>query len=333
MKTRCLAFTAVNTVALTETTLCAPRAGEIIVETEVSGVSPGTELRCLAGKEIQLGTHSFPFIPGYSLVGKVLAGEGVDSALLGKRVLSTGCREGSSIRCAWGGHMGHVLVPAASVMVLPEAVSSVDAVILKLAAIAYRGVRLCRDLVGKKVAVIGLGPIGQMSARLFHLAGAEVHGFDLAADRVEVLGRAGVAGHLIQGDLGESVRRVLPTGAPVVVDCTGVAALLPQTTRLIADKPWDDSPLPGGTLVIQGSYGSDVALVPPDCFSRELTLIWPRDSQRADLEIVVNANAAGRLNLDGLVGGVFAPSECQEVYGRLVNRTSNLLTAAFDWRR
>ncbi|MDX2185965.1 MAG: zinc-binding alcohol dehydrogenase [Opitutaceae bacterium] len=333
MNSRCLAFTAINTVQLTQTNLRAPRAGEALVETEISGVSPGTELRCLTGREPGLGANPFPFIPGYSLVGRVVEAPGNEASLVGRRVLSEGCRDGASLKTAWGGHMGHALVSASSLFVLPEEVSSQDAVLLKLAAIAFRGVRLSREVVGKTVAVVGLGPIGQISARLFHMAGASVVGFDVAADRVSVLASVGVEAQVIEGGMVPSVKRVFPAGAQIVVDCTGVPALLRETTQLVIDKPWSDDPLPGGTLVVQGSYGTDVSLAPGDCFQRELTILWPRDNQRADLQVVANAVASGRLNLAGLIGGVFSPEEAPEVYAKLLNRTSNLLTAAFDWKR
>ena len=61
MKATCILHTAVNTVALTDTQVRDPGPGEVLIETEYSLISPGTELRCLAGKEP--GQSPFPFIP------------------------------------------------------------------------------------------------------------------------------------------------------------------------------------------------------------------------------------------------------------------------------
>ncbi|RZM09149.1 MAG: NADPH:quinone reductase, partial [Pedobacter sp.] len=61
-----------------------PAAGQVIVKMEASGIA-------FAEQSMRRGRYyeqpKFPFVPGYDLVGTVVAiGPGVDPALLGKRV-------------------------------------------------------------------------------------------------------------------------------------------------------------------------------------------------------------------------------------------------------
>jgi threonine dehydrogenase-like Zn-dependent dehydrogenase len=70
-----------------------------------------------------------------------------------------------------------------------------------LAAIAYRGVRLAQPRLHETVAVIGLGPIGQCSARLFAATGARVVALDRIPERVAHLQGLGFDARVVAGDL------------------------------------------------------------------------------------------------------------------------------------
>src|SRR6478672_1430175 len=57
---------------------------------------------------------------------------------------------------------------------------------------AWQGVEYAQIPDGGSVAVIGLGPIGQMCARIAHHRGARVFGVDLVAERLEMARRHGI---------------------------------------------------------------------------------------------------------------------------------------------
>ena len=79
MRAQAIVFTGEGEVELRGVTIPEPGPGEVLVETVYSSVSPGTELRCLAGG--QPGQPPWPYIAGYALTGHVLRrGEGVDVA-------------------------------------------------------------------------------------------------------------------------------------------------------------------------------------------------------------------------------------------------------------
>ncbi|HSI09882.1 MAG TPA: alcohol dehydrogenase catalytic domain-containing protein, partial [Rariglobus sp.] len=61
---------------------------DVLIETEYSIVSAGTELACRAGIE---GWAPLPFCPGYGSVGRVIAhGDAVKDITVGQRVLTFG---------------------------------------------------------------------------------------------------------------------------------------------------------------------------------------------------------------------------------------------------
>lgn len=322
MDARAILFTDVNQVTIEPITVPDPEPGEALVEIVYSTVSPGTELRCLAGR--QPGA-AFPFIPGYSSVGRVIAGSAIP---VGTWVFSGGT-EKASRPILWGGHVSHVVKPESKLIPIPDGVDPLDASLAKLAAIAYHGVRHSRPLPHEQVAVIGLGAIGQLSARLHALAGARVCAVDLSPARVDLAAAAGIEAFTAADGIIPPVRRVFPNGVDIVVDSTGAAPVLAQAIRLAKDVPWDDSLTPGSRLLIQGSYPADVPLPYQAAFMKEVTIYTPRDNQPRDLAAVLSLMARGRLQVRDLISQVAAPDGAGAVYEGLAHGEG--LTAVFQW--
>jgi len=93
---------------------------------------------------------------------------------------------------AWGAHIAHALCGEGSVFPLPAGVDLLEAALSKLGAIAYRGVRAAGTRPHEEVAVVGLGPIGQLAARLHGLTGARVVAVDVVPERVVLAKAAGI---------------------------------------------------------------------------------------------------------------------------------------------
>jgi len=77
-----------------------PASGEVLVATRFTCVRPGTELRCLAGR--QPDAVGFPYIPGYAMVGEVIAVGPEVSMPIGTHVYLNGTRDGGSLGLMWG---------------------------------------------------------------------------------------------------------------------------------------------------------------------------------------------------------------------------------------
>jgi 2-desacetyl-2-hydroxyethyl bacteriochlorophyllide A dehydrogenase len=330
MKTRAILFTAPGQVAASDVEIPEPLAGEVLVETAFSAVSPGTELRCLAGK--QAGTPDWPYIAGYSQSGRVAAvGEGV-SLEVGIPVYCAGTAR-ANVALSWGGHAAHAVRPEAEVFPLPEGADLVEASLGHLAAIAYRGVRLGQARPHETVANIGLGPIGMLSARLHAATGARVVAADLSPERVALAEARGVDAFVPEGPLPAAFRKVLPEGADVVVDSTGAPAVLPRAMEVAREKPWDDSAEPGPRLVVQGSYPGDVAVPYQDAFMKEMSLHFPRDVQPRDVRAVLDLMARGLLSARDVVTEVRSPEDASRTYAELREAPGKLMSVAFEWGR
>jgi len=327
MKTTAVLFTDVDRVELAETTIPGPGAGQVVVEALYSTVSPGTEMRCLSGR--QFGA-TFPFIPGYSMVGRVVARGAAVTLAEGTPVFCAGT-EKADRPLLWGAHIGHALCNVDRIFPLPAGVDPLDAALTKLAAIAYRGVRIANPRVHEEVAVVGLGAIGQLAARLHALAGARVVAADLDSSRVAIARAAGITALVPTPGLLEAFRAVQPQGADVVVDSTGAAPVLQQSVLLARLKPWDDTLTAPARLVVQGSYAENVIFDYHQAFFRELSVLFPRDNQPRDIHTVLRLLGEGTLATRDLVTTIARPADAPQTYASVRAAQPGFITAVFKW--
>jgi len=328
MKTTAILFKDKCEVGLGEVTLPEPEPGQLLLKTLYSCVSPGTEMRCYHG--LQAGTAGWPFIPGYSTCAEVIDGGGGCSLPVGTRVRCNGTQAADAVRM-WGGHIAHQVVAEADVQVVPDGVDPLDASIARIAAIAYHGVVLARPRSHDRVAVIGLGPIGQFAARCHHLAGARVVGVDMDARRVELLKAAGVEATVSQGALKETLAPYFPGGADILVDATGYSPVMKEAVELVRPLPWTPETGQGPKYVIQGSYAGSFEMPYHPAFMNQLEILLPRDCAHSDMAAVLDFIARGRLPVRDLISEVAPPAQAPDLYARLAEKGTPLMTVAFDW--
>lgn len=173
-----------------------PAAGRVLVRTTRTLVSPGTERMLVEfGRSGWIGkalaqpervraviariraegpAEAFaavrrrlaePVALGYCQAGAVLDGGGTEFAP-GDRVVTN------------GPHAGVVSVPAPLVARIPMGVTDEQAAFAPLAAVALEGVRLLAPSPGDRVAVMGLGLVGQLTVQILRALGCEPLGID-----------------------------------------------------------------------------------------------------------------------------------------------------------
>lgn len=326
--TKAILFKEIHQVSVEPVEIPEAGPGELLLEALFTLISPGTELRCLAGKEPGL---QFPFIPGYAFLGRVIARGPGTRLPPGSLAFCTGTTR-ASVHLGWGGHCGLAVQAESAVYPLPRHVDPLSGAAAKLAAIAYRGLRLARPQPHETVALIGLGAIGQCSARLFALSGARVVAADLSEARVEIARQTGIEAFVPQDDLSTGFRQFLPGGADIVVDATGVPAVLKQAVAVAKEKAWDDAVAPGARVIVQGSYPADFSVPYRPVFMKELSLWIPRDVQPRDLRTIFDLLRRGKLALADIVSAVYPPDEAPDCYAALSDPDPTLVTAAFQWR-
>jgi threonine dehydrogenase-like Zn-dependent dehydrogenase len=152
---------------------------------------------------------------------------------------------------------------------------------------AWQGVTYAEMEPGMCVAVFGLGPIGQMAARLAGRQGASVIGVDHVAERRAMAERHGAT--TIDPDVTDDVPGAIVDltdglGADRVIDCVGMEAegsaldsvlqaTKVQPSRVIALRHAIDAVRRGGTISILGVYAGPVQAFPLDqLFDKQVAL-------------------------------------------------------------
>jgi len=126
-----------------------------------------------------------PLPLGYSSVGKVVeAGERVQNIKVGDRVAIFGV--------GLAPHAEYTAVPENLVVKLPSNVDSEVAAFVSLGAIAINGIRHSQQQPGARVAVIGLGMIGFLTALILKAYNYNVTVFDISEKRLERAREAGL---------------------------------------------------------------------------------------------------------------------------------------------
>lgn len=204
------------------------KPNELLIRTEYSGVSQGTELQAFTGKRPEL---SLPTVPGYQAVGTVEAvGDEVERYKVGQRVMFSTSRLPAAFTETWmGAHVSHAFVSTTgdrAPLPLPEGADGVSTALSALAAVSLRGIRIVPVRIGDLVVVVGQGLIGQGSAQLARLQGAVVVAADIAPERLK-LSQAHSADYTVnvgEQALDEVVRTVKPGGADVVIEQAGATS-------------------------------------------------------------------------------------------------------------
>lgn len=151
---------------------------------------------------------------GYCAVGTV--------ERVGKRVRDI--RSGDLVACGGeeAAHAEMLAVPANLCVPVPAGVGISAAAFTTVGAIALHGFRQAEVQIGERLGVVGMGLVGQLSARIASAAGCEVIGVDLEEWRLEIAKRAGAL----------HVSRLRSAVAPEDVgtcDAVIVAAAAPRT--------------------------------------------------------------------------------------------------------
>ncbi len=324
MSGRAIVFTGVDRVEVRPFKPREIAPGEVLIESAYTCVSPGTELRALRGGN----NPTYPIIPGYALAGRVVQSRA--DIPEGARVFCTGSVD-TAISPHGGGHVSHAIVPAAVVTAIPDEVELLESSTCVLAAIAIRGLRMSRPRLGETAVVVGLGVIGHLSARLHALAGARVMGCDRSAWRVRKLVDAGCQGLDLNGDLISTFAPHIGNGVELIIDATGVPAVLIEALALARRVPLTDAVQPDNRYLIQGSYSGEITFPYVEAFARQLTFLVPKAHQPCDrvtaLELFKQKRLAGR----DLIDDVRSPEAATQVYQTLKDPANPFLTIAFDW--
>jgi 2-desacetyl-2-hydroxyethyl bacteriochlorophyllide A dehydrogenase len=273
VQARRLLFIAPRRVELAPVDVPEPGPGRLLVRTVHSGISTGTELLCYRGlldPDLALderigslgGSFRYPFPYGYSCVGVVER--------------STGPISRGTLVFAFHPHQDLFVVPESDVVVLPEGTDPRTATLFPLVETGLQVSLDAGQVAHETVVVLGLGPVGVLTALLLQRAGATVLAADPLAERRELGLSLG-----IPAAAPEELPSRLPTGGvPLLVELSGAPAALADALPLLAHE---------GTALVGSWYGGlQVSLPLGGAFHRRRLTI--RSSQVS----TVPATLAGR---------------------------------------
>ncbi|MBL8993173.1 MAG: zinc-binding alcohol dehydrogenase [Spirochaetia bacterium] len=310
---------------------------EIEIETECSLVSAGTETAIYAKTHIDFQSDPipewtrYPRPLGYALSGKVRrAGSQAGEFPIGSRVM------------AMVGHASRVVcdIRKTTIVRIPDNVSNEDAALLRMAGISLVGVRLAEIALGEKVAVVGLGLIGQFGAALSLLSGAErVIGLDFIKERAERAKKNGIDGVVpVEAGLKKSV--IEKTGgamAEVVMEATGNPKAIASALECAAR---------GGRVMLMGSprglstldcyhhiHASGVAVMGAhEGLASPFATVRDPWTRKKNMETVLAYKSAGRLPTEGLISHTISHREATGIYEKLVASPEAYLGVIIDWK-
>lgn len=307
------------------------KADEVLLKTDVTLISPGTEFACLNGV-LNRGEVKYPLTLGYSAVGKVLkVGENVKHIAVGDRCL-----------CYHSVHRNYQKRPVADVVKIEDDnLLSKDAVFCVVGCMGFQGVRRCRVEFGESCMVMGLGLLGLFAVQTAALSGCyPVIGLDFNENRRKIALELGADAAFSPDDpeLEEKIKSLTyGRKCDSVIEVTGNPQAVVQGLKLTADF---------GRISLVGCsrtptenidfynlvHRPGISVLGAHNMARPLhdrrPGIW---TMNEDMTLLLRYMAAGKLKIGSMFNMVADPKDAPSVYDRLFNRDPELLGVVFDW--
>ena len=299
------------------------KADDVLIRTEYSGVSQGTEIDAYCGARPEL---TFPTVTGYQSVGVAEAiGADVSELAIGDRVLFTTSRLPDSYPFTWmAGHVSHAVVSTSSraPIKLPAEVDPVEAALTAMVAVGLGGIQLIRVELGDVVLVSGQGLIGQASAQLARARGAVVVTTDLSATRARLSGlhSADVALHLGAQDVDAMLQELAPGGVDVVIETSGRADQFAPSIDRIRTQ---------GTLLLQGYYKQHIDIDFHPTHIKKPTIAAACGF--GDMHLALSLLRWHKVRFRDLVTHLATPADAPDLFAKMEAGDPDILGVVFDW--
>jgi len=244
-----LYFTAPGQVSVREEEMPGLNPGQMLVQTMLSAISPGTEMLIYRGQFPQglaldesisalAGEFHYPLKYGYAVVGKVIEGAAESDASWLNRLVF-----------AFHPHESHFVAAPEELIPIPDGISPEDAVFLPNMETAVNFVMDGKPLIGERVVVLGQGIVGLLTTSLLAQFPLEalitLDHFPLRRKTSLELG----AHHSLDpsnASTQEQLQSYLPGGADLVFELSGSPDALDEAIALAGF---------GGRVVIGSWYG------------------------------------------------------------------------------
>ena len=225
---------------------------EVIVQVAQAGIC-GTDLHIYRNEYMS----EFPLIAGHEFTGRILeVGKRVTQLQRGERVsvdpnLYCGecyfCRQQQANHCLnWqgvgitrpGGFAEYVAVPARACYPVPDSLTDTQAAFIEPLSCVIHALNRLRVWPGDEVLIWGSGPMGLLWIQAMQHSGAsQVVVVEKEADRRSLAERTGARATLAAEPAQlERLRELAPYGFAIVIDATGVPAVIEQALRYLKPR-------------------------------------------------------------------------------------------------
>ena len=312
-----------------------PQADEVLLENDYSAISAGTERANLLDlPNTVVSEGGFPFVPGYSAAGRVIAaGKNVENLKVGDRAIVT-----------WGGHRSHNIKKADSVMKIEDdSINLLDAAFAHIASFSFLGVRKLKIEIGESAMIAGMGILGAFAVQIANLSGAiPVIAADFDPVRRELALNLG-ASAAFSPDEDNFIEKVKVStggsGPNAVVEVTGSAFALQQALEYVARD--GRVSLLGCTRIsdvpidfYKYIHRRGVSLIGANTFTRARQESAPgRWTEHDDYRTFLKLVAAGKLQVRPFISEIVSPEDASMIYERLAEMKNPPLGIVFDWSK
>lgn len=271
-----------------------PGAGEVLVRVLVAGV-------CETDLQLVKGYMSFTGVPGHEFVGVAESGP-----LAGRRVVGEincscwtceRCRSGLASHCPNrtvigirdhdGAFAEYVAVPQRNLHVVPDSLSSDDAVFVEPLAAAFQILEQVAVKPSDRIVVVGDGRLGTLCAQVLSTVSRRLLLVGKHPAKLALIGSMGISTALVSEVPAER-------WADIVVDCTGSDSGLPTSLSLVR---------PRGTIVLKTTIAGSQSFAWAPVAVDEVTIIG---SRCGPFDRAITALGAGRVDVRPLVSTRFA---------------------------
>ena len=303
-----------------------PEAGpnQVVVKVKNIGIC-GSDIHVYHGKHPYT---SYPVVQGHEVSGEVeVVGSEVTGVQQGDRITIQpqivcgkcyACRHGSYHICdnlkvmgfqTTGAASEYFTVDAEKLLKLPEQISLEHGAMVEPLAVAVHALGRYGQVAGKKILVLGAGPIGNLVAQAAKGMGADqVMIVDISDFRIRLAEKCGID-HTVnnnRADLGEELQNAFGKDrADLILECVGINTTIEQAIQH-ARK--------GTDIIVVGVFGDkatvDLGLVQ----DRELKLIGTLMYQEKDFCKAIELMAERKVVLEPLITDYFDFQNYQKAY-------------------
>ena len=293
-----------------------PAAGEVLIRTQFSGVSMGTEMAIAGGLRTDYGPP--PFVIGYQAVGEVIqTGVGV-----------TNCRAGEAVAVyCRGAHREFITTQSAWVHPLVPAPARPEMALFVQPSVATHALNQAEIAPGNTVLVIGQGLIGQCAAALARLRGATVVACDVAPARLE-MSRRFCADEVFDASglsISAATRVQRPDGFDVVLESTGLNRMIDDAMGCCRLE---------GKFVFLGWYPGKISFDFMIPHQKQLRAFFPSFiGPPAVREMALRLLASGALPMKEMISHLVSAAEAGAIYNELLTGDQARFNGiVIDWR-